>query len=136
MIYKLYEIMKEFADEEEKISIKEEKKEKIQGQFTYELKSLQKIKQIKVNDSYPNDIYIFKNGNILVIYNKGLIKIYDNKFENIIFELIKSDADTPIIFIKFFDFSSDSCFLYLIDLTNSFVYKISFLPKKKYYREY
>ena len=137
MIYQLYEIMKELADEEEKISIKEEKKkEKIQGQFTYKLNSLQKIKQIKVNDSYPNDIYIFKNGNILVIYNKGLIKIYDNKFENIIFELIKSDADTPIIFIKFFDFSSDSCFLYLIDLTNSFVYKISFLPKKKYYREY
>ena len=136
MIYQLYEIMKEFDDEEEKISIKEEKKEKIQGQFTYKLNSLQKIKQIKVNDSYPNDIYIFKNGNILVIYNKGLIKIYDNKFENIIFELIKSDADTPIIFTKFFDFSSDSCFLYLIDLTNSFVYKISFLPKKKYYREY
>jgi len=56
MIYQLYEIMKEFDDEEEKISIKEEKKEKIQGQFTYKLNSLQKIKQIKVNDSYPNDI--------------------------------------------------------------------------------
>ena len=28
MIYQLYEIMKEFADEEEKISIKEEKKRK------------------------------------------------------------------------------------------------------------
>ena len=28
IIYRLYEIMKEFADEEEKISIKEEKKKK------------------------------------------------------------------------------------------------------------
>ena len=53
MIYQLYEIMKEFADEEEKISIKEEKKEKdkISGKFTYELNSLQKIKQIKLKDS-------------------------------------------------------------------------------------
>ena len=121
MIYQLYEIMKEFADEEKK---------KIQGQFTYELNLLQKIKQIKVNDSYPIDIYIIKNGNILVIYNNGLIKIYGNKFENILFELIKSDADTPIIFTKFFDFSSDSYSLYLIDLTNIFVYKIFSIPKK------
>ena len=132
MIYQLYEIMKEFADEEEKISIKEEKKEKdkISGKFTYELNSLQKIKQIKLKDSYPIDIYIIKNGNILVIYNNGLIKIYDNKFENVLFELIRSDTDTSIISTKFFDFSSDYCSLYLIDIKNIFLYKISFLPKK------
>ena len=106
---------------------KKKKKEKILGQFTYELNALQKIKD---NDSYPNYIYIIKNGNILVIYNNGLIKIYGNKFENILFELIKSDADIPIIFTKFFDFSSDSYSLYLIDLTNIFVYKISRSPKK------
>ena len=132
MIYQLYEIMKEFADEEEKISIKEEKKEKEKnnGKFTYELNSLQKIKHIKLNDSYPIDIYIIKNGNVLVIYNNGLIKIYDNKFENILFELIKSDTDTSIISTKFFDFSSDYCSLYLIDIKNIFLYKIYFLPKK------
>ena len=132
LIYQLYEMVKEFADEEEKISIKEEKKEKekINGKFTYELNSLQKIKQIKLKDSYPIDLYIIRERDILVIYNNGLIKIYDNQFENILFELIKSDTHTPIIFSKYFDFSSDHCSLYLFDLTNVFVYKISFLPKK------
>ena len=132
LIYQLYEMVKEFADEEEKISIKEEKKEKekINGKFTYELNSLQKIKQIKLKDSYPIDLYIIRKRDILVIYNNGLIKIYDNQFENILFELIKCDTDTPIIFSKYFDFSSDHCSLYLYDLTNIFVYKISFLPKK------
>ena len=130
VIYQLYEIVKEFADEEEKISFKKEKQKKNSGQIPYELNSLQKTKQIKIKDSYPIDIYIIKNENILVVYKNGLIKIFDNHFENILFELLRSKTDLPIIFVKYFDFSSDDCSLYLFNLTNILVYKISFLPKK------
>ena len=69
VIYQLYEIVKEFADEEEKIALRKKYEEK-SGQITYNLNSLQKIKQIKTKDkTYPIDIYEIKNGNILVIYS-------------------------------------------------------------------
>ena len=42
VIYQLYEIVKEFADEEEKIALRKKYEEK-SGQITYNLNSLQKI---------------------------------------------------------------------------------------------
>ena len=46
VIYQLYEIVKEFADEEEKIALRKKYEEK-SGQITYNLNSLQKIKEKK-----------------------------------------------------------------------------------------
>ena len=70
MIYQLYEIMKEFVDDEEKISlVKEKEKENKLNINTniYRLNSLQKVKQIDFEDIYPIDIHSMKDGNIIVI---------------------------------------------------------------------
>ena len=133
VIYQLYEIMKEFADEEEKIYMTKQKEEKSRlnsNKNLYQLNSLEKIKQIKFKDTYPIDIYNIKNGNILLIYINGLIKIYDSQFENILFELLQSNSNKPIIFSKYFDFDSDNCRLYLFTCESVIIYQISFLNKK------
>ena len=135
VIYQLYEIVKEFADEEEKIALRKKYEEK-SGQITYNLNSLQKIKQIKTKDkTYPIDIYEIKNGNILVIYKNGLIKIYDNQYENILFELLQSYSNLPIIFCKYFNLIQNITYLYLFNLKHVYIYKISFLPKKNIINE-
>ena len=135
VIYQLYEIVKEFADEEEKIALRKKYEEK-SGQITYNLNSLQKIKQIKTKDkTYPIDIYEIKNGNILVIYKNGLIKIYDNQYENILFELLQSYSNLPIIFCKYFNLIQNINYLYLFNLEYVYIYKISFLPKKNIINE-
>ena len=135
VIYQLYEIVKEFADEEEKIALRKKYEEK-SGQITYNLNSLQKIKQIKTKDkTYPIDIYEIKNGNILVIYKNGLIKIYDNQYENILFELLQSYSNLPIIFCKYFNLIQNINYLYLFNLEHVYIYKISFLAKKNIINE-
>ena len=121
VIYQLYEIVKEFADEEEKIALRKKYEEK-SGQITYNLNSLQKIKQIKTKDkTYPIDIYEIKNGNILVIYKNGLIKIYDNQYENILFELLQSYSNLPIIFCKYFNLIQNINYLYLFNLEHVYI---------------
>ena len=75
MIYQLYEIVKEFADEEEKISLRKKKYEEI-GKIKYEISNLRKINQVKINDTYPIDIFELKDENILVVFKNGIIKIF------------------------------------------------------------
>lgn len=131
IIYQLYEIAKEFVDEEEKNCLRE-KKEKMRGKINYKLNFLNKIKQIKYNDTYPVDIFNIKGENILVVFENGLIKVYD-KFQNIIFELLKENTSLPIIFAKHFDFSN---MLYLFNCKSLLIYEIIYLSKKNVYEEY
>ena len=76
------------------------------------------------------DIHSIKDGNIIIIYNNGIIKIYDSQFDNILFELLQSNSNKPIIFSKYFDFDSDNCRLYLFTCESVIIYQISFLNKK------
>ena len=133
VIYQLYEIMKEFADEEEKISlvIEKEKKNGLNSNSNlYQLNSLQKLKQIKLKDIYPIDIHSMKDGNIIIIYNNGIIKIYDSEFDNILFEFLQSDSKLPILFTKYFDFFPNNSRLYLFTRELVLIYEISVLNKK------
>ena len=132
VIYQLYEIVKEFADEEEKISLIQ-KKEKMKGKIIYTLSNLNKIKQIKIKESYPIDIFNIKNGNVLIIYKNGLINVYDNQFQNLIFESLKEETELPIIFSKYFDFST---MLYLFNCHELLIYELCFLNKKKVMEDY
>ena len=133
VIYQLYEIMKEFADEEEKISLVNEKEKKNalnSNSNLYQLNSLQKLKQIKLKDIYPIDIHSMKDGNIIIIYNNGIIKIYDSEFDNILFEFLQSDSKLPILFTKYFDFFPNNSRLYLFTRELVLIYEISVLNKK------
>ena len=133
VIYQLYEIMKEFVDDEEKISlVKEKEKENKLNINTniYRLNSLQKVKQINFEDIYPIGIHSMKDGNIIVIYNNGIIKIYDSQLDNILFEFLKGYSKSPILFTKYFDFFPNNYRLYLFTIGNVLIYEISFLNKK------
>ena len=133
VIYQLYEIIKEFSDKEEKMPlIKEKQKKNIINSNTnlYQLNSLQKIKQIKLKDIYPMDIHSIKDGNIIIIYNNGIIKIYDSQFDNILFELLHGYSKLPIIFTKYFDFFPNNYGLYLFTRKSVLIYEISILNKK------
>ena len=129
MIYQLYEIVKEFADEEEKISLRKKKYEEI-GKIKYEISNLTKINQVKINDTYPIDIFELKDENILVVFKNGIIKIYDNHLGILIFELLKQYSNTPIIFCKYFNFSFKDSMIYLIGYQFCLVFKIIYLAKK------
>ena len=129
MIYQLYEIVKEFADEEEKISLRKKKYEKI-GKIKYELNNLAKINQIKINDTYPIDIFELKDENILVVFKNGIIKVYDNHLGILIFELLKQYSNSPIIFSKYFNFSFKDSMIYLIGYQFCLIFKIIYLSKK------
>ena len=131
VIYQLYEIMKEFVDDEEKISlVKEKEKENKLNINTniYRLNSLQKVKQIDFEDIYPIDIHNMKDGNIIVIYNNGIIKIYDSQLDNILFEFLKCYSKSTILFTKYFDFFPNNYRLYLFtfNIFNSSDEKIIF----------
>ena len=71
-----------------------------------------------------------KDGNIIVIYNNGIIKIYDSQLDNILFEFLKGYSKSPILFTKYFDFFPNNYRLYLFTYGNVLVYEISFLNKK------
>ena len=134
VIYQLYEIVKEFADEEEKISLIQEK-EKMLGKIVYRLNSLNKIKQVQIKQVYPIDIFNMKNGNVLAIYKNGLIRIYDNQFQNILFELLNYIENLPIIFSKYFDYTNKNTMLYLFNCEKVYIYEVCFLSKKKVVEE-
>ena len=133
VIYQLYEICIEFAEEEEKIDINvKNEKEKII--IPYKFNMLNKIKKI---DDIPIDIILLKNNNILVITIDNKIKIYDNKFESLIFENLEEKSITPIIFCKYFPSSTSSSssekesdFLFLFNYEDVLIYEISYLFKK------
>ncbi len=84
VIYQLYEICQEFANEEEKTVILQ-KYEEEKEENPYQLNYLNKIKLI--ND-IAIDIILLKNGNILIINNDKNIKICDNKLETTKLETI------------------------------------------------
>lgn len=77
VIYQLYEICQEFANEEEKTVILQ-KYEEEKEENPYQLNHLNKIKSI--ND-IAIDVILLKNGNILIINSDKNIKIYDIKLE-------------------------------------------------------
>ena len=131
IIYQLYEICQEFADEEEKIELLKEEAKK-EGMIPYNLNNLNKIRQIKET---PVDIIVLKTGNILVINEDVKIKIYDNKLETILFEQLKSDyySDYPITFCKYFPSSEkkEPDFLYLFNCNDVYIYIIKYFNKKQ-----
>ena len=127
-------IVKEFADEEEKISLIQEK-EKMLGKIVFRLNSLNKIKQVQIKEVYPIDIFNVKNGNVLAIYKNGLIRIYDNQFQNILFELLNYIESLPIIFSKYFDYTNKNTMLYLFNCEKVYIYEVCFLSKKKVVEE-
>ena len=136
VIYNLYEICQEFVDEEEKIAQlkkKEKENKEKKNAIPYQLYFLNKIKTI---DEFVNDIIILKNGNILIVKHK--IKIYDNKFENILFEKLKVDASNNILFYKYFPSPSlkQRDFLYIFTYKEVLVYEICYLSEKKIYENY
>ena len=129
MIYQLYEIVKEFADEEEKISLRNKKYEEL-GKIKYDINHLEKINQAKINDTYPIDIFEIKDENILVVFKNSLIKIYDKHLETAIFELLRQYSKSPILFCKYFNFSHKDSMVYLIGYQFCLVFKIIYLSKK------
>ena len=129
VMYQLYEIVKEFADEEEKIALRKKEEENF-NKFKYILSNLNKVKKIQMKDTYPVDVFLIKNENILVIFKNGIIKIYDNQYEKIIFEYLSSKTDLPIIFCKYFNFIAKNETLYLFTCNNVLVYKVIYLSKK------
>ena len=133
MIYQLYEICQEFENEEERIELlREEAKRK--KMIPYRLNNLNKIKEIKEN---PLDIILLKNGNILTINKKNIIKIYDKKFNSIILEQLKSYTYLDFIFCKYFPSSNqrDPDFLYLFHKKTVYIYLIIYFNKKQIYEK-
>ena len=130
VIYQLYEMCQEFANEQEKIKINEEDK----GIIPYQLNNLNKIKII---NEFPIDIILLKNSNILIVNKDNLIKIYDNQFETILLQTLYSDSfcDSNILLCKYFpsDNKKDNDYLYLFNIKEVLVYEISYLNKKKIY---
>ena len=134
VIYQLYEIVKEFADEEEKIAFRK-KEEEDSNKFKFILSDLHKVKKIQLKDTYPVDIFVIKNDNILVVFKNGIIKIYDNQYEKIIFELLSSRTDLPIIFCKYFNYNPKNETLYLFTCNKVLIYKVIYLSKKTIVQE-
>ena len=129
MIYQLYEICQEFADEEERIELlKEEAKRKFM--IPYQLNKLNKIKEIKET---PLDIILLKSGNIFTINKKNIIKIYDKKFNSIILEQLTEDFYQDFIFCKYFPSlnQKDPDFLYIFCYKNVYIYLIIYFNKKQ-----
>ena len=126
VIYQLYEMCQEFANEQEKIKITEEEKDI----NPYQLNALKKIKII---NEFPIDIILLKNGNVLVINKDNLIKIYDNQFESILLQTLYSDSFYNILFCKYFPSNNkeENDYLYLFNIKEVLVYEISYLLKKK-----
>ena len=129
VIYQLYEICQEFADEEEKRAILKKKEENIEV-IPYALNKLDKIKTIKET---PIDIILLKNKNILIITKNNYIKIYENKFESLLLEKLCNESYEHITFCKYFSSSSkkETDFLYLFNIKEVLVYEICYLFKKK-----
>ena len=128
VIYQLYEICQEFADEEEKyLLINENEKEK--ENIPYQLNKLSKIKNIK---DIPIDIILLKNGNVLFINEQNMIKIYDNKLENILLETLKTETLDYYRFCKYFpsEANKEVDYLYVFDYNSVYIYTIYYLNKK------
>ena len=128
VIYQLYEICQEFANEEEKLAILQ-KNEEDKEENPYELNKLNKIKTI--ND-IPIDVILLKNGNVLIINEKNNIKIYDNKLESIKLETF--DYHCHCTYCKYIpsDSKLESDYLYCFTNNHVEVYQISYLPKKTF----
>ena len=129
MIYQLYEIVKEFADEEEKIFLMNKKYEEM-GKIKYKFNSSNKVKQLTTSFSYPIDIFEIKDQNILVVFRSGIIQIYDSHLETLMFELLQRHTYSPIIFCRYFDFSYNNSMIYLFEENSCYVFKIIYLSKK------
>lgn len=131
VIYQLYEMCQEFANEEEKKNINEGEKVII----PYELNNLNKIKTIK---EFPIDMILLKNGNILIINKDNIIKIYNNQFNNILFETLESVSSYPILFSKYFpsNMKNENDYLYLFVFDEVLIYELIYLSKKKISEEY
>ena len=129
VIYQLYEICQEFADEEEKRAIYKKKEENIEVN-PYTLSKLDKIKTIKET---PIDIILLKNKNILIITKNNYIKIYEKNFESLLLEKFCDESYEHITFCKYFFSSSkkETDFLYLFNIKEVLVYEICYLFKKK-----
>ena len=128
MIYQLYEIVKEFADEEEKIFLMNKKYEEM-GKIKYKFNSSNKVKQLTTSFSYPIDIFEIKDQNILVVFRSGIIQIYDSHLETLMFELLQRHTYSPIIFCRYFDFSYNNSMIYLFEENSCYVFKIIYLSK-------
>ena len=129
MIYQLYEICQEFADEEERIELlREEAKRKTM--IPYKLSNLNKIKEIKET---PLDIILLKNGYILTININNITKIYDKKFNSIALEQLSGDTYLVFTFCKYFPSSNkkDPDFLYLFYNQTVYIYLIIYFNKKQ-----
>ena len=128
VIYQLYEICQEFANEEEKLAILQ-KNEEDKEENPYELNKLNKIKAL--ND-IPIDVILLKNGNVLIINEKNNIKIYDNKLESIKLETF--DYHCYCTYCKYIpsDSEKESDYLYCFTNKQVQVYQISYLPKKTF----
>ena len=87
-----------------------------------------------MEDTYPVDIFVIKNENILVVFKNGIIKIYDDQYEKIIFELLYSRTNLPIIFCKYFNYNPKNETLYLVTYNNVLIYKVIYLPKKTLFK--
>ena len=126
VIYQLYEMCQEFANEQEKIKITEEEKDINPYQ-------LNKTNIIKIINEFPIDIILLKNGNVLVVNIEGFMKIYDNQFESILLETLYSDSFYNILYCKYFPSNKkeESDYLYLFNIKEVLVYEISYLFKKQ-----
>ena len=133
MIYQLYEMCQEFANEEEKNS----KLEKMETQKDINPYQLNRLDKIKIINDIPIDIILLKNKNILIITKDNKIKIYDNMFESLSLETYNNDSFYPITFCKYFPSSSEkeNDFLYLFTNKEVLVYELCYLFKKKIIEE-
>ena len=129
IIFKLYEICKEFADEEENILLLK-KKEKDKKSNPYQLDNLKEIKIIK---EIPIDILLLKNKNILIINQKNKIVIYDNLFLNKLYEISLSKYSlNHIIFCKYYPSQEKKYndFLYLFTIKDILIFQIRYLSQE------
>ena len=134
IIYQLYEICQEFADEEERIELlREEAKRK--SMIPFQLNNLKKIKEIK---EIPLDIILLKNGYILTINIDNIIKIYDKKFKSIVLEQLKGYTYLDFNFCKYFPSSNqkDPDYLYLFHQKTVYIYLIIYFNKKQIFEKY
>lgn len=133
MMYQLYEICQEFADEEERIELlKEEAKRKYT--IPYQLNNLNKIKEIKET---PLDMILLKNENILTINKNNIIKIYDKKLKSVILEQLQGFTYLDFKFCKYFPSSNqkDPDFLYLFYYETVYIYLIIYFNKKQIFEK-
>ena len=134
IIYQLYEICQEFADEEERIELlREEAKRK--SMIPFQLNNLKKIKEIK---EIPLDIILLKNGYILTININNIIKIYDKKFKSVVLEQLKGYTYLDFNFCKYFPSSNqkDPDYLYLFHQKTVYIYLIIYFNKKQIFEKY